>query len=61
MSVIFVVEEDGSLSNFNIAKNTPKEIGKEVIRVLKTASNWIPGKLNGKTVRSSYILPFTIK
>ncbi|KAF2507944.1 hypothetical protein EYY60_18525 [Flavobacterium zhairuonense] len=61
ISVIFVVEEDGSLSNFNITKNTPKEIGKEVIRVLKTASNWIPGKLNGKTVRSSYILPFTIK
>lgn len=59
--VLFVVEEDGSLSNFNIAKNTPKEIGEEVIRVLKTAPKWIPGKLNNATVRSSYTLPITIE
>ncbi|MBF4514827.1 energy transducer TonB [Flavobacterium sp. ANB] len=59
--VIFVIEEDGSLSNFNIVKNTPKEIGEEAIRVLKTAQNWIPGKLKGRIVRSSYILPITIK
>ncbi|WP_316635457.1 hypothetical protein [uncultured Flavobacterium sp.] len=59
--VVFVVEQDGTLSNFNIFKNTSKEIGEEAIRVLKTAPNWIPGKLNGKIVRSSYILPITIK
>ncbi|KAF2512601.1 energy transducer TonB [Flavobacterium foetidum] len=61
ISILFVIEEDGSLSNFNIVKNTPKEIGEEAIRVLKTAPNWIPGKLNNKVVRSSYILPITIK
>ncbi|MTH14943.1 energy transducer TonB [Flavobacterium sp. LC2016-01] len=59
--VVFVVEEDGTLSNFNIVRNTSKEIGEEAIRVLKTAPKWIPGKLNGKIVRSSYILPITIK
>lgn len=61
ISILFVIEEDGSLSNFNIAKNTPKEIGEEAIRVLKTAPNWIPGKLNNTIVRSSYTLPITIK
>ncbi|CAA9196234.1 hypothetical protein FLA105534_01029 [Flavobacterium bizetiae] len=60
-SLIFVIEKDGSLSNFNIAKNTPKEIGEEAIRVLKTAPNWIPGKLKNKIVRSTYVLPITIK
>ncbi|KUJ63386.1 hypothetical protein AR687_04365 [Flavobacteriaceae bacterium CRH] len=59
--ILFVVEEDGSLSNFNIVENTPKEIGEEAIRVLKTAPNWIPGKLKDHTVRSSYLLPITIK
>ncbi|TDP03692.1 energy transducer TonB [Flavobacterium sp. 245] len=59
--VVFVIEEDGTLSNFNIFKNTSKEIGEEAIRVLKTAPKWIPGKLSGKIVRSSYILPITIK
>ncbi|WP_337968410.1 hypothetical protein [uncultured Flavobacterium sp.] len=61
ISIVFVVEEDGSLSNFNLDKNTPKEIGEEAIRVLKTAPNWIPGKLKNKIVRSTYVLPITIK
>lgn len=60
-SIIFVIEKDGSLSNFNIVKNTPKEIGEEAIRVLKTAPNWIPGKLKNKIVRSTYVLPIIIK
>ena len=59
--IIFVIEQDGSLSNFNIVKNTPKDIGEEAIRVLKTAPNWLPGKLNNHTVRSSYILPIRIQ
>jgi hypothetical protein len=56
-----VIEKDGSLSNFNIVKNTPKEIGEEAIRVLKTTPNWVPGKLKDKIVRSTYVLPITIK
>ncbi|WP_394773654.1 energy transducer TonB [Flavobacterium sp.] len=59
--ILFVIEKDGSLSNFNIVKNTPKEIGEEAIRVLKMSPNWIPGKLNNRIVRSSYDLPITIK
>lgn len=61
LNILFVVEEDGSLSNFNISKNTPLEIREEAIKVLKTAPNWIPGKLKNRNVRSSYILPITIK
>jgi hypothetical protein len=61
LNIVFVVEEDGSLSNFNIPKNTPIKTGEEAIRVLKIASNWIPGKLKNRIVRSSYILPITIK
>ena len=59
--IVFVIEKDGSLSNFNSFKNTPKEIGEEAIRVLKTTSNWIPGKLKNRIVRSSYVLPIPIK
>ena len=59
ISILFVVEGDGSLSNFNIVENTPKEIGEEAIRVLKTAPNWIPGKFKNRIVRSTYMLPIT--
>jgi hypothetical protein len=61
ISILFVVEGDGSLSNFNIVENTPKEIGEEAIRVLKTAPNWIPGKFKNHIVRSTYTLPITFK
>ena len=60
-SIIFVIEKDGSLSNFNVVKNTPKAIGEEAIRVLRTAKNWIPGKIKNKIVRSTYVLPITLK
>ncbi|MBE8725395.1 energy transducer TonB [Flavobacterium hungaricum] len=61
IAILFVIEEDGSLSNFNIVKNTPKDIGEKAINVLKKAPNWIPGKLKGRIVRSSYTLPITLK
>ncbi|MNR31452.1 Gram-negative bacterial tonB protein [compost metagenome] len=56
IAVLFVIEEDGSLSNFNIVKNTPKEIGEETIRILKMGPKWIPGKRKNQSVRSSYTL-----
>lgn len=56
IAVLFVVEEDGSLSNFNIVKNTPIEIGEEAIRILKMSPKWIPGKRKNHIVRSSYTL-----
>ncbi|WP_029271865.1 energy transducer TonB [Flavobacterium sp. KJJ] len=55
--IVFVVEKDGSLSNFNIVENTGTGNGEEAIKVLKTAPKWIPGKHNSHIVRSSYILP----
>jgi hypothetical protein len=55
-SIVFVIEKDGSLSNFNIVKNTSIENGEEAIKVLQTSPKWIPGKFNNKIVRSSYTL-----
>jgi hypothetical protein len=54
--ILFVVEKDGSLSNFNIIKNESTGNADEVIKTLETAPNWIPGKKKNRIVRSSYIL-----
>ncbi len=61
LSVLFVIENDGSLSNFNILKNTTLASEKDIVEVLEKAPKWIPGKLNNRIVRSTYILPFTFK
>jgi len=60
IAVLFVVEEDGSLSNFNIVNNTPKEAGEEAIRILNTGPKWIPGKRKNHIVRSSYTLSISL-
>jgi len=61
MSVLFVVERDGTLSNFRVTKNKSAENEAEVIKVLESGPKWIPGKINNRFVRSTFILPITFK
>ena len=57
----FMVEKDGSLSEFKIIKDLGYGMADEAIRVIKLSSKWIPGSENGKTVRVEYSLPITIQ
>lgn len=57
----FMVEKDGSLSEFNVVKDLGYGTADEAIRVLKLSPNWIPGNENGKPVRVLYSLPITIQ
>ena len=58
--VEFIVEKDGSLSNFKILRDLGKDTGKEAIRVLKKSPKWIPGQDKGKDVRVKYLIPISI-
>lgn len=53
----FIVEPDGSLSNFDVKRSPDESLSKEAIRILKASPKWIPGKQNGQTVRVNYTLP----
>ncbi len=57
----FVIEKDGSLSNYKILRDIGYGTGEEAIRVLKLCPNWNPGKINGEPVRTMYSLPITIQ
>ncbi len=57
----FMVEKDGSLSEFKIEKDLGYGMGDEAIRVIKLSLKWIPGSENGKTVRVEYSMPITIQ
>ena len=60
--VSFVIERDGSITDITVIKDPGYGLGKEAIRVLKSIkAKWTPGVLNGKTVRTAYNLPITIK
>ena len=59
--VTFVVEHDGSISNVDVANSVYPSLDKESIRVVCGMSKWIPGKVNGKTVRVKYTIPITFR
>ena len=56
----FVVEKDGSLTDFKTISDFGFGSGDEAIRVLKLSPNWVPAEKNGKVVRSVYNFPLTI-
>ena len=54
--VSFIVETDGSLSDFKIVKSLRDKYDEEALRVLKAMPRWNPGKQRGRPVRVSYTL-----
>jgi len=60
--VEFVVNEDGSLSDYKILRDIGGGCGEETIRVLKTMPNWIPAIERGIPIKVDFKLPvrFTI-
>jgi hypothetical protein len=57
----FMIEKDGSLSDFKVTKDLGYGIGDEAIRVLKLSPKWIPATENGKPIRVSYSLPIIVQ
>ena len=55
----FVVEKDGSLSDFKIVKSLDPDLDKETLRLLKSMPRWSPGTINGEPVRVRYTVPVT--
>lgn len=61
----FVIEKDGSITGIQLLKSIPGGPGcdQEAIRVVTAMPKWIPGKQNGKEIRTRYNLPvkFTLR
>lgn len=55
----FIVEKDGELTNFKIARGVENEIDQEALRALKLSPKWKPGIQNGKPVRVAYAVPIS--
>jgi protein TonB len=53
----FVVEKDGTLTNIEEIASPDRSLTEEAIRVLKQSPKWTPGKQRNKPVRVYYVLP----
>ncbi|SFQ17027.1 energy transducer TonB [Flavobacterium akiainvivens] len=60
-TISFIVEKDGSMTNFSVVEDPGFGFYKEVVRVLQSIkTKWNPGIQNGKPVRSTFTFPVTI-
>lgn len=61
VNISFVVNADGSLSDFEILKGVDPQMDAEAMRVVTSFPPWIPGKQNGKTIRQRFVLPIKFR
>lgn len=61
VTVSFIVEKDGRVSNVRLLRSVQSALDKEAIRVVKSMPKWTPGKHNGKPVRVRFNLPVMFK
>ena len=61
VTVRFIVEKDGSISDVKPVLSVHPLLNKEAVRVVKSMPKWNPGKQNGKPVRVRFNLPVMFK
>lgn len=59
--VAFVVEKDGSASNFKIQHHATPTLDAAAVEALKKMPKWKPGTIKGKNVRVRCVLPVHYK
>ena len=59
--VRFVVNADGHISDAEVLKSVSTDLDAEALRIVRSMPAWTPGKVNGKPVRVSFVIPITFK
>lgn len=57
----FVVDKDGSISNVEVVRGIFPACDAEAIRVIKKMPKWNPGRQNGKAVAVNFNIPVVFK
>ncbi|MDR1602338.1 MAG: M56 family metallopeptidase [Tannerella sp.] len=61
VTISFVVEKDGKLSNIEVRRSASPDLNAEALRVVSVMPVWKPGKVKGKTVACKYTLPINFR
>ncbi len=59
--VQFVVEKDGSIGEVKVVRKVDSDLDKEAVRMVKSMPKFIPGRMNGQSVRVWFTLPVNFK
>ena len=55
----FIVNEDGSLSDFRVVKGLVESFDNSALEAVKKMPDWIPAKWDNKTIRTKMVIPIT--
>jgi protein TonB len=61
VTVRFVVDTKGNISDVTILKGVDPSLDKEAIRLVKSMPQWIPGKTNGRAVKVYFNVPINFQ
>ena len=61
VTVSFVIETNGEITNLKVLRGIGAGCDEEAIRVIKKSPLWSPGYQNGRAVRVSYIMPIVFR
>ena len=61
VTISFVVERDGSITDVRVAKSVDPSLDREAARVVSSMPRWNPGKQNGSAVRVKFNVPVQFK
>ena len=59
--VQFIVNTDGTATNFDVLKSAGFGFDEEALRVLSSVSKWNPGRQSGRIVRSRFTVPINFQ
>lgn len=57
--VEFKITANGSIENARVLRSLHPALDKEALRVVNAMPQWSPGRMNGKPVKVTYMLPIT--
>jgi TonB family protein len=61
VTVQFVIEKDGKISDVKVVKGVDEELDAEALKVVSASPKWKAGKVGGAKVRSSLTLPIDFR
>ncbi len=53
----FIIEKNGNATHHEILRGICKEFDEEALRVVKLMTEWVPGYINNKPVRTYWVVP----
>lgn len=59
--VQFVINRDGTLSDFKVTKSAGTALDSEALRVMRMMPKWTPGEDHGRKCRTLFIIPVVFK